>query len=122
MELKKSSNKRNADDLIQYVPSEEKPEADEPEAEEAEPEPEPDEPEAEEAEPEPEPEEAEEYSPDSPRYDESGQPIPYDDVTTGKYLDIKQRDQYIVPHRKAFVKFINDGFYKRSSKKPKIQS
>ena len=40
MELKKSSNKRNADDLIQYVPSEEKPEADEPEAEEAEPEPE----------------------------------------------------------------------------------
>ena len=120
MELKKSSNKRNADDLIQYVPSEEKPEADEPEPQEEDEEAEPDEPEPEEAEPEEadEPEEAEEYSPDSPRYDESGQPIPYDDVTTGKYLDIKQ-SQYIVPHRKAFVKFINDGFYKKVLKETK---
>ena len=52
------------------------------------------------------------YSPDSPRYDEQGQPLPYDDIEQGKYIDEIKQSKYIVPHRKAFVEFINDGFYR----------
>ena len=54
---------------------------------------------------------SDEYSPDSPRYDDRGNPLPYDDIYQGKYKDIKM-SKYIIPHRKAFVNFINDGFYK----------
>lgn len=56
--------------------------------------------------------ESEGYSPDSPRYDEEGQPLPYDDIEQGKYIDEIKQSKYIVPHRKAFVEFINDGFYR----------
>ena len=101
-ELKKASKKPNAEDLIDYqyepVPEPVEEEVDEEEVEEPVDE-EVDEP-------------VDEYSPDSPRYDEEGQPLPYDDVDTGKYLDDIQESSYIVPHRKAFVEFINDGFYK----------
>ena len=51
-----------------------------------------------------------EFSPDSPRVTQEGVIQPYD--TPGAYLDIKESN-YVVPHRKAFVDFINKGFYKR---------
>ena len=52
------------------------------------------------------------YSPDSPRLDEQGNPRPYDDVERGKYKDRIKEGKYIVPHRKAFVDFVNEDFYK----------
>ena len=54
------------------------------------------------------------YSPDSPREDEQGQILEYDDPENpGKYLTpLIKESKYIVPHRKAFVDFVNSGFYK----------
>ena len=67
-------------------------------------------------------EELEEYSPDSPRYDEEGKPLPYDDPErSGKYKQRMKEGKYLLAHRKAFVDFVNTDFYKeilRQSKDP----
>lgn len=67
-------------------------------------------------------EEIEEYSPDSPRYDEQGNPLPYDDSErSGKYKQRIKEGKYLLAHRKAFVDFVNTDFYKeilRQSKDP----
>jgi len=67
-------------------------------------------------------EEIKEYSPDSPRYDEEGKPLPYDDPErSGKYKQRMKEGKYLLAHRKAFVEFVNTDFYKeilRQSKDP----
>tara|TARA_B100001057_G_C22862999_1_gene955365 strand:- start:867 stop:4658 length:3792 start_codon:yes stop_codon:yes gene_type:complete len=62
-----------------------------------------------------------EYSPDSPKYTQEGELIlPDDPDRPGKYLDIK-KSNYIIPHRKAFVDFVNQGFYKQVLRNNKSQ-
>ena len=56
----------------------------------------------------------EEYSPDSPRYTQEGELIvPDDPDRPGKYLEDIKESKYVIPHRKAFVDFINQSFYKQ---------
>ena len=105
---------------IKYDLDEPKKEQEEPEQEQEEPkkeqeeQEEQEEPEQEQEQEQEEPEqEQEEYSPDSPRYTEEGELIEPDDPDRpGKHINIKE-SKYITPHRKAFVNFINDVFYKQ---------
>ena len=71
---------------------------------------------------EPDLDEMSSYSPDSPRHDDRGEPLPYDDPDRpGKYKSRFKEGKFLIPHRKAFVEFVNDEFYKevlRQSRDP----
>ena len=129
IKLKKAYNAGNLDDVLDYgdferPPSDNETEDEEPMIQEEEQEPLEEQVEEEQVEEEEPVEELDEegYSPDSPRYDNEGQPLAYDDPDrSGKYKQRIKEGKYLIPHRKAFVDFVNTDFYKeilRQSKDP----